>query len=286
MANDDNDWADGILRVFQLPNIEKSSAVNPPRAVAGALKINGRSLVVSNGHVFFRSEEASMARQKDDDYSALSMTEAVISRDGRFVAFTSADNTLAPMDMNGLPDVFVLNRSNNAIERVSVASGGAEGSGGVAGASGPAISADGRFVAFYASFDDLVLNDNNGTVDVFVRDRTMNTTVRANVSTPGSNEDNGVIATTDPVALSANGRYVAFISSGDNLLGPGNDNNTEADVFVRDIVDNATERVSIADDESEADSGLEGPLDITPDGRFVVYTSFALAPNLSGWATT
>ena len=281
-ANNDNDWADGILRVFKLPNIEKSSAVSPPRAVSGALKINGRSLVVSNGRVFFRSEEASMAQQKDDDFTAMAMDDAVISRDAQFLAFSSPDNTLA-MDTNGLPDVFVLNRSNNSIERVSVASGGAEGHNGGLGAFRPAISGDGRYVAFYASFDDLVPNDTNGATDVFVHDRMMNTTVRANVSTPGDDQDDGGILTDFAPAISANGRYVAFISFGTNLIGPGNDNNGDVDAFVRDIVNNVTERVSIADDESEADSGCEGPIDMTPDGRFVAYTSFA--QNLTGLGT-
>jgi Tol biopolymer transport system component len=41
------------------------------------------------------------------------------------------------------------------------------------------------------------------------------------------------------------------------------------------VVNNVTERVSLATDESEADSGQESPLDISPDGRFVTFTSFS-----------
>jgi hypothetical protein len=107
IENDDGDSADGILRVFQLPNIEKSSAVSPPRAVDGALKINGRSLAISNGRVFFRSSEASMAQQKTDTFP-FSLEDGTISGDGRFVAFTSTDDMLVLNDTNNNRDVFVL----------------------------------------------------------------------------------------------------------------------------------------------------------------------------------
>ena len=53
--NGDGDHVDGILRVFTVPGDERTAGVSPPRAVDPSLKINGRSLAVSNGRVFFRS---------------------------------------------------------------------------------------------------------------------------------------------------------------------------------------------------------------------------------------
>ena len=273
-ANGDLDVGDGILRVFELPNVDKTSSVSPDRAVDGALKINGRSLAVSNGLVFFRSDEAAMARQQTDTFP-LSMQEAVVSRDGRFVAFSSDDDMLVMSDANARRDVFVLERSTGDIERVSVKSGGGEATGGPisGGATIPSISADGRYVAFLAEFTDLVMNDNNAEVDLFVHDRNTNTTLRANVSTPGNNETSGLAVGFDAPVISSDGRSVVFLSSADDLVTP--DDNLTVDVFVRDLANNLTERVSIADDEAEGDSGVEGPLTISADGRFAAFTSFS-----------
>jgi Tol biopolymer transport system component len=268
-ANGDGDTGDGILRVYTLGGGEKTAGVAPRRAVDPELKINDRSLAISNGLVFFRSSEASMAQQESDSFAF--MDEAIVSGDGRFVAFSSTDSGLVGGDSNGVRDVFVLDRSTDTIERVSVQSGGAQGTGGAAGASQPGISADGRYVSFVADFDDLVAGDTNGGLDVFVHDRTLNTTERANVSSLGA--ESIYFFTMDPPVISANGRFVAFISSDDNLV-PG-DGNGSGDVFVRDTQLNSTERVSIADDGSEGDGGLEGPLAISPDGRYVLFTSFA-----------
>ncbi len=81
------------------------------------------------------------------------------------------------------------------------------------------------------------------------------------------------------VAVSADGRYVAFLSDASNLV-PG-DANGVADVFVRDLRLHTTERVSVStagvegDDSSSADA-----LAISPEGRYVTFTSDAtnLAP--------
>ena len=107
-----------------------------------------------------------------------------MSASGRFVAFWSEATSLVPGDTNNAPDVFVRDRDTDGdwifdepgavkTERVSVASDGAQGNGGSQGAGvGPAISADGRFVAFESNASDLVPGDNNGaTSDIFVRDR-------------------------------------------------------------------------------------------------------------------
>ena len=70
----------------------------------------------------------------------------------------------------------------------------------------PAISADGRFVAFGSDATNLVPGDTNGSDDVFVRDRQTGTTRRVSVG-PGGVQGNG--ASFDP-AISADGRFVAF----------------------------------------------------------------------------
>ena len=101
-------------------------------------------------------------------------------------------------------------------------------------------------------------------------------TARASVSTAGV-EANGSSGKAR-VVISANGRLVAFVSTASNLV--AGDTNGVADVFVRDVSTNTTRRVSVATSGAQADgaSGADA-LAISPDGRFVSFTS--LATNLS-----
>src|SRR5438445_321023 len=98
---------------------------------------------------------------------------AALSADGRFVAFHSAATNLVAGDTNATTDVFVHDRQTGITERVSVASDGTQGN---KASSYPALSADGRFVAFDSDATNLVAGDTNGTTDVFVHDRQTCTT--------------------------------------------------------------------------------------------------------------
>src|SRR6266568_2731778 len=114
---------------------------------------------------------------------------SALSADGRFVAFVSAATDLVAADTNGVSDVFVHDRQTGATERVSVASGGAQGNGssGLIGfAFPPALSADGRFVAFDSAATNLVAGDTNAVSDVFVHDRQTGTTERVSVASGGA----------------------------------------------------------------------------------------------------
>ena len=111
-----------------------------------------------------------------------------ISADGRFVAFRSDATNLVPGDTNGATDVFVRDRQTGTTRRVSVGPGGAQGNG---GSFMPAISADGRFVAFESSATNLVPGDTNDMEDMFVHDRQTGTTRRVSVG-PGGVQGNGV----------------------------------------------------------------------------------------------
>src|SRR5205823_9890685 len=105
----------------------------------------------------------------------------------------SAATDLVAGDTNGVSDVFVHDRQTGTTERVSVASGGAQGNGssGLIGfAFPPALSADGRFIAIVSFATNLVAGDTNGATDVFVHDRQTGTTERVSVASGGS-EGNG-----------------------------------------------------------------------------------------------
>ena len=148
-----------------------------------------------------------------------------ISADGRFVAFDSDAANLAWGDTNDTFDVFVKDRQTDILTRVSVNDAGEEGSG---DSLRPAISADGRTVAFYSEVSSLVPGDTNGVSDVFVHDRRSRATKRVSVTATGA-EANG-----DSVrpAISADGRLVVFESDATNLV--AGDSNQFTDIFVND----------------------------------------------------
>ncbi len=93
-----------------------------------------------------------------------------LSADGRCVAFTSAATNLVANETNtnGVADVYVRDRETDQTTRASLAMGSALGNNVSAK---PSISADGRYVAFHSLATNLVYDDNNGTLDIFVRDR-------------------------------------------------------------------------------------------------------------------
>ena len=194
-----------------------------------------------------------------------------ISADGRWVAFSSEATNLVPSDTNGCSDVFVRDLQLGTTERVSLGGGGVQANGDCID---PAISSDGRFVAFWGSASNLVPLDTNGKKDVFVRDRLNGTTDRVSLGANGAqaNGDSGYPA--DDVAISSDGRFVAFASVATNLV--TGDVNGSCDVFVRDRQLGTTECVSV--DSSGApgnDESGDYSVSMSADGRFVAFNSFA-----------
>jgi len=198
--------------------------------------------------------------------------EAWISADGRFVAFQSSATNLVAGDTNASPDVFVRDLQNGTTERVSVATGGAQGNN---SAVAPSISTDGRFVAFAGYSSNFVAGDTNGVADIFVRDRTSGTTECISVSTGGAlggGESN-------LPSISADGRFVAFESYATNLV--AGDSNAQPDIFIRDRLNGTTERVSVSTGGTEAND-YSTDAAVSADGRFVAFRSGAT--NLGGGA--
>ncbi|HYC21145.1 MAG TPA: DUF4215 domain-containing protein [Candidatus Bathyarchaeia archaeon] len=188
----------------------------------------------------------------------------VISADGRYVAFVSQATNLVPGDTNGHFDVFVHDRVSGTTERVSVDSSGQQGN---QDSLNPAISGDGRFVAF-ASASAFVSGDTNGKFDVFVRDRVAQTTERVSVDSNGIESNGQSLAP----AISNDGTVVAFESDATNLV--SGDNNAHKDVFVHDRTTGATYLVSVSS-QGAAGDGDSMAAAISADGRFVVFNSNA-----------
>ncbi|MEO8277470.1 MAG: hypothetical protein ABI639_14750 [Thermoanaerobaculia bacterium] len=202
------------------------------------------------------------AGQQADAWSG----DPAISGDGRFVAFVSFAANLAAGGTGSQPRVFVHDRQTGTTTEVSVDSGGASGSG-----FNPAISADGRFVAFASDSPALVAGDSNAATDVFVRDRLTSTTTR--ISRDGGGTQGNAVS--NAPAISADGRYVSFVSGATNLV--LNDTNGEWDVFVHDRQTGQIARASVGSTGTQADAGsFVGSSNwISGDGRFVVFYSEA-----------
>ncbi|HEY3267722.1 MAG TPA: DUF642 domain-containing protein [Armatimonadota bacterium] len=209
--------------------------------------------------------------------------ECSISADGRVVAFRSDASNLAAGDTNAVADIFVRDRAAGTTERVSVSSAGAQANG---GSGRPYLSGDGRFVVFTSLAANLVAGDTNGLRDVFVRDRMMGTTTRVSVSSTGAQGDGESGNPWGGVAISQDGRFVAFESLASNLA--AGDTNGAADVFVRNLSTGVTERVSVSTYgvQGEANAGCNIPA-ISADGRVVVYYSWfttMVSGDTNGWA--
>ena len=188
-----------------------------------------------------------------------------LSADGRYVAFESAASNLVSDDTNSREDVFVHDRQSGQTTRVSIAGNGTQANG---SSVTPSISADGRYIAFNSVASNLVSGDTNNFLDVFVHDRQTGQTARVSVASNGTQGNEG----SAQAAISADGRYVAFLSIASNLVSGDTDNNT--DVFVHDRQSGQTTRVSIASNGTQANGSSFTP-SISADGRYVAFTSVA-----------
>jgi hypothetical protein len=184
----------------------------------------------TNGHmdIFVRDRVAGTTERVSVNSAGLEgsddSAEPSISADGRYVAYWSAASNLVPADSNGVPDVFVRDRQAGTTERVSIGSDGTEGD---FPSNYPAISADGNFVTFESNATFL----HGGPFivgQIYVRNRPAHTTERV------SNDPNGIAGDDESLSpfLSADGRYVAFVSHATNLV--SGDTNGVQDIFVHD----------------------------------------------------
>ena len=191
--------------------------------------------------------------------------ELHLSADGSTVAWTTASTNLVPGVTGNLRDVYVRDLNTGAVQRVSVSSAGAQAN---FHSEDPWLSADGSIVAFGSGATNLVPADTNNAADVFVHDRSTGTTTLV------SRALSGLPATGNSAepSMNAAGTQVVFSSiAGDLVAG---DTNQQSDVFVRDLANATTTRLSVTPGGVQGDSGSRFPR-ITPDGAWVVFESDA-----------
>jgi Tol biopolymer transport system component len=253
----------------------ESAAAN---LVAGQTDTNGQGDVflydrTARSTVLVSRSAASPTTAGDD-----ASEQSGLSADGRYVVFASvASNLVAGVnDPPASSDVFLFDRVTAGTALVSRSAADPD-----AAANGdslePAISADGRWVAFSSEASDLVsgISDANRTSDVFLWDRT--TGARTLVSRSSASAKKTANGFSNQPSLSADGRYVLYESAATDLV-PGQIDDADAqtiDLFLFDRVAGTTALVTHARGAlATAAGGFEDPLPaLSADGRYVAFTS-------------
>ena len=234
--------------------------------------------------------------------------QPAISRNGRFAAFSSFASNLVPGDTNETADVFLKDLKTDAIELISKSSDEIQGN---EGSFAPAISNDGRYVAFVSMAANFYPDDSASSWDIFIRDRQTGQTEhvgaggdfddgpaisgegrqviypssgqiivydrQSGVSTNASVTSGGIPGNgaSEQPCVSEDGRYVTFTSLASNLV--ADDTNGARDVFVRDRQGGTIKRVSVHSNGAQGNASVpdfERP-GLSGDGRFVAFTSAA-----------
>jgi Tol biopolymer transport system component len=190
-------------------------------------------------------------------------TYAWLSENGRFVSFLSSAGNLVPGDTNGANDGYLHDTVLGTTVRVSVGSGGVEGTGATFSVS---TSGTGRYVVFSSTAPNLVPGDTNALEDVFVHDTYAGTTKRVSVNNGGLEGNNA--STT--AFMSPDGRFFAFTS----LATLDTDGSAFSDIFLRDE-QLGTTRLESVDSGGLQASGNSSQVALSADASVIAYQSIA-----------
>jgi len=214
--------------------------------------------LLSNATGMVSIQLPSISARTPDGPSMISTT-LPMSFNGRFVAFASEADNLAPNDTNGLRDVFVRDLTLGTNILVSVDTNGLPAAGFSSEAS---ITGDGRFVVFYSTAANLIAGDSNNAMDVFERDLQTGTTTLVSVNLAGTGPGN--TNSYSPV-VSGDGRFVLYRSQSQNLA-TGSFGNGVENLFLRDLQTGTNYALTTASVAPAVSSAA-----LTPDGHFVAF---------------
>jgi Tol biopolymer transport system component len=209
-----------------------------------------------------RASVASDGTQANDE-----TYDAVISDDGRYIAFWSRASNLVEGDTNSMEDIFVHDRETGETTRVNVASDGTQAN--AYTFEYMSISSDGRYVAFQSQATNLVSGDNDAMNHIFVHDQQTGETSRVSLTTEGalSGCDDFCLGSSNP-SISGDGQFVVFTSDMTGLI--EGDTNESYDVFLHDRQTGATTRVSVNNDGEELNSTSTDGV-ISRSGQFIAF---------------
>ncbi|HKU51327.1 MAG TPA: hypothetical protein VJQ25_02585, partial [Nitrospira sp.] len=189
--------------------------------------------------------------------------DPAISADGSIVVFGSFSQ-LTGDDGDTLNDIFVLDRTGPTLKRISAGINGTSANG---PSGSPAVSANGRFVAFSSEATNLIPGDtSDGYSDIFVFDVQGGTLrkIAAGVAPDGSSFG---------PSISEDGRFVAFWSEATNLL--SGDTNGVSDVFVEDKEDVTAPLKRVVNLQQQQGDGESRFPSISRNGRIIAFDSLA-----------
>jgi Tol biopolymer transport system component len=220
-----------------------------------------------------------IAVDSDGNIAAGLTRSGTVSADGRIVAFASLDHTLAVGAAFDSANVYLRWREPpepvegwqpDPVERgpalapatTTVLTPAGDGTSGQ-----PVISGDGKWVAFWSDATNLVPGDDNGFRDVFLHDRESGATTLISASSAPA-DDHSMRRFSPLLAMSTDGRYVAFYSDATNLV-PG-DTNGASDVFVYDRTTATVTRASVDEAGGQLENDSQDPR-LTDDGRILLF---------------
>jgi Tol biopolymer transport system component len=206
-----------------------------------------------------------------------------ISYDGNRVAFYSHTGTLVAGDKNELWDIFLWKKDEINLSRISLTADGKERNQGNESANrivSPAISGDGRYIAYTTTASNMVPNDMNGYQDVFVYDIKTGKTVIASTDAKGnSGNADSPIEQGEKIAISYDGKWIAFSTKSSNLGVPASNivmrNMTTGEIRqVSTVVGTSVGRPTISYSGSYVVFGIGAKLDsrFSSSGIFANYT--------------
>jgi Tol biopolymer transport system component len=217
-----------------------------PGQVTSSAKFPYTADVARNGNRFYRPA------------TALSYGYVVLTAGKVELAVTDDDGAVSPT-----PPILAVDATVRASVPASNVDSGFPQACEAYGSTKPSISGDGRYVAFESEDVNLVPNDNNLNMDVFVKDTLTGAVERVSVNNAGAE---GNRASEDP-EISANGRYVVFLSSATNLV--PNDN-FALDLFVYDRTTKTVAKVYAPAVGFPWGSRMGA---ISGDGRYIAFVS-------------
>ncbi len=194
------------------------------------------------------------------DAHTASLRDAYATADGARILFET-DAALLDEDTNGVSDLYLYDAQSHALERISVTGTGDQAN---APSTGGRLDGAGERVVFVSEASNLVTDDTNDVSDLFIRDLRSNTTERISLGLAGEQADGA----SHSARLDASGEWVVFVSEAGNLV--ADDANGVADVFLRDLVSGATDRLSLEAAGLEAEQASTAPA-MDDTARVVAY---------------
>lgn len=240
--------ADGNLIAFS------SSASNLTSGVEGTSTVNVYLRDMQSGAVTLISKSEKTGKGGGGSNPS-------ISEDGRRIAFYNYF-PLTKEDQNDLWDIYVWENGSPKLKRISKTASGGDKDQGKESASrvvAPSISGNGKFVAFATTATNMVADDTNKLQDVFVAEIDSGRIIRASVGENNTQgDDDSPVGQGEKIAVSFDGRWVAFSTKAKNLGG---------NILMKNVQSNQILKIS-----TDVDSSVGQPA-MSRNGGFLIFGS-------------